>query len=141
MYFENIIKIRTEIIYKEKLKEMAFTNSTKKTRLLRQTRVQTSNRQGSHENEMVKYAQLSIDLDKLEKELEDYLAQSNYLIGLLDNYKHSEVLKLRYIDGYKWDGIADQMDYSIRQIHNFHRIALRKIESLEEFKKKRRANH
>lgn len=36
-----------------------------------------------------------------------------------------EVLRLRYIDGYKWEAIADRMDTVVRNIYFIHGRALR----------------
>jgi len=48
-------------------------------------------------------------------------------IEIIDDENEKEVLTLKYINGYKWEFIADEMNYSCRQIHNIHRNALSKF--------------
>lgn len=48
----------------------------------------------------------------------------------LEDEQEKRLLKYRYIRGYRWEDIADQMGYSTRQIFNIHNLACRNIELL-----------
>lgn len=57
------------------------------------------------------------------------------ILTRLDQMEHQnerEVLRLRYIDGYKWEAIADRMDTVVRNIYFIHGRALRNFPLPEE---------
>lgn len=45
-------------------------------------------------------------------------------IEKLEDETEKRVLRLKYLEGYSWDQVADDMGYSVRQIHNIHKKAL-----------------
>lgn len=54
--------------------------------------------------------------------LKDYRAYVEFLISTLDNYRQREVLVLRYLQGKRWDDIAEQLHYEdarwVRRMHD-----------------------
>lgn len=42
----------------------------------------------------------------------------------MGNETEKRVLRLKYLYGYSWERVSDEMGYSIRQTHNIHRKAL-----------------
>lgn len=57
----------------------------------------------------------------LKKEIEGVIAE-------LDNPKYRQILTLRYINGKKWEKIAEIMHMDLRWVHRLHGRALRKIQ-------------
>lgn len=49
------------------------------------------------------------------------------IINNIQNDKYRYLLSSRYIDGKKWDDIADEMNYSVMQIWRMHKEALNQI--------------
>lgn len=47
----------------------------------------------------------------------------------LENEQEKRLLKYRYLRGWRWEDIADKMGYSIRQVFNIHKKALKMIEA------------
>lgn len=45
-------------------------------------------------------------------------------LDMMDKQEEREVLRMRYIDGYRWDEIADRLHYSYRQVTRIHGTAL-----------------
>ena len=48
-------------------------------------------------------------------------------INNVDKPDERLLLQLRYLNGKKWEEIAVEMNYSWRQVHNIHSVALQKI--------------
>lgn len=57
----------------------------------------------------------------LKKEIEGVIAE-------LENPKYSQILTLRYINGKKWENIAQIMHMDLRWVHRLHGRALQKIQ-------------
>lgn len=57
----------------------------------------------------------------LKKEIEGVIAE-------LENPKYSQILTLRYINGQKWENIAQIMHMDLRWVHRLHGRALQKIQ-------------
>lgn len=57
----------------------------------------------------------------LKKEIE-------WVIAELENPKYSQILTLRYINGKKWENIAQIMHMDLRWVHRLHGRALQKIQ-------------
>ena len=51
-------------------------------------------------------------------------------IHRLDNADHIQILELRYIDGLKWEAIAEKMHYTVRWITSLHGRALQETEKI-----------
>lgn len=67
----------------------------------------------------------------LEAQLEAAIGQRDKIIKAITAIPDSQermVLRSRYMDGYAWDQIAENMNYSERQIHRIHESALISIE-------------
>ncbi len=62
--------------------------------------------------------------------ISEYLSKSGQVeqtINALQNTKHREVLKLKYIDGYTWPEVAERMHYDERQCRRIHAVALERL--------------
>lgn len=57
----------------------------------------------------------------LKKEIEGVIAE-------LENPKYSQILTLRYINGQKWENIAQIMHMDLRWVHRLHGRALQKFQ-------------
>lgn len=57
----------------------------------------------------------------LKKEIEGVIVE-------LENPKYSQILTLRYINGQKWENIAQIMHMDLRWVHRLHGRALQKIQ-------------
>lgn len=49
-------------------------------------------------------------------------------IDRVDDARQREVLELYYLDGYKWDQVAERMELDARQVFRLHGKALQRIE-------------
>ena len=63
-----------------------------------------------------KYTQMVTKYVKIEK-----------AIGTLENYTERKVMRLKYIQGYRWESIAVEMNYTWRHVHRIHSRALKNI--------------
>lgn len=85
-----------------------------------------------------------IDIDLLESYVESLKQARKMLLQMryrkrslyLDIYKKIEkmedetekrVLRLKYLEGYSWEQVAEEIGYSVRQIHNIHKRALENL--------------
>ena len=53
----------------------------------------------------------------------EYLSQ----IYLLKSPLHIQILKMRYLDFFGWEEIAERTKYSVRQVYRLHENALREF--------------
>lgn len=53
-------------------------------------------------------------------------------IGAVEDIKLRRILTLRYINGHTFEQIAEEMDYSLRQVLRKHKAALKKFENVIE---------
>lgn len=65
--------------------------------------------------------ELNREIDKLTK----ITTSVNSMLDRVVNKQHRLVLTLRYINFMRWEEIAREMKYSLRQIHNLHTEALK----------------
>ena len=67
---------------------------------------------------------------KYEKQLKIYLAETLAIEKAIDGVQDPRlqlILRYKYMDGYKWETIADLMHYEVRQIYRLHGVALRAL--------------
>lgn len=48
-------------------------------------------------------------------------------IEKMEDETEKRVLRLKYLEGYSWEQVAEEIGYSIRQIHNIHKRALENL--------------
>ena len=66
------------------------------------------------------YNEKQIKLMKQQKKIEDTIEQ-------LDNAIERNIMRLRYLEGHKWENICVEVGYSWEGIHKVHRRILNKI--------------
>lgn len=71
-----------------------------------------------------KLISLDKEIDAKVDALVDFRREIVRYISKLDSDNQKRVLRLRYVDGMKWDRIAVEMGYEIRQITRIHGYAL-----------------
>lgn len=85
--------------------------------------VQESN-SGFKDDTYIKIIELSDEIDKKIDELVDKKKFVTQLIDRLENQEYMILLRLRYLNFYSWDLIAEKMFLSERQVLRLHGIAL-----------------
>ncbi len=71
-------------------------------------------------------SEINADIDRLvdvKKQLAD-------LIAKIDNARYRAVLEYRYLCFKKWEKIAEEMNYSYRQVLRLHKQALKKFDEI-----------
>lgn len=58
------------------------------------------------------------------------------IIDMVEREDLKGILRLRYINGFKWSTIADMVDYDVRHVTRLHGEALALLPSAEELKEK-----
>lgn len=77
---------------------------------------------------MVKLERMDERIDKKIKNINDgFLSIEEAISGLKDG-DESEIIRMRYIEGEKWEEISRKTKYSPRQVHNIHGEALKNIQ-------------
>lgn len=76
---------------------------------------------------MEQIAQLEERLDRQVEELVKVRVEIGKIIGRLDSPEMRRLLKYRYIAGYTWAKVADEMGYSTRHVMRMHDNALRRL--------------
>lgn len=87
--------------------------------------------------EFLKQVDIKIMIEYIEKirQVRKMLIQSRYRkwfiffeiyrsVEKIGDETEKRVLRLKYFDGMSWEQVAEEMNYSIRQIHNIHKKAL-----------------
>lgn len=73
------------------------------------------------------YYKYSVKLDVKMIELMDGINMLRDDIERLDNPIHRELLQLYYVEGLKWEEVAERMGYSLCSVYRIHKFALNKI--------------
>ena len=84
----------------------------------------TSDRAGIIATYMDMINELEIEVKNLQIVKRDV----EYLISTIDDWTVERVMRLRYIDGLKWEEICCRMNYEWAQVHRFHASGLSAIE-------------
>lgn len=66
-------------------------------------------------------------LEDWEYRLDQQMQQIEHAVEQLTDERHKTVIVLRYMSGYTWEKIAQEMHYDVRHIVRLHGAALRKI--------------
>lgn len=87
--------------------------------------------------EFLKQVDIKLMIEYIEKikQVRTVLIQSRYKkwfvffeiyrkVEKVDDETEKRVLRLKYFEGMSWEQVAEEMNYSVRQIHNIHKRAL-----------------
>lgn len=90
-----------------------------------------------HANDHKDLSDYAAKLDELEKKLikarHERIVIYTDIFDILENVEnesYKELLAYRYLRGYTWERIADEMKYSVAQIHRIHNKALKELEMI-----------
>ena len=79
---------------------------------------------------VIKYEEIS---SKYEKQLKQYQRETieieNAILGVADP-RYRLLLRYRYMDGLKWETIADLMHYEVSSLYKMHGQALRELRNI-----------
>lgn len=92
-------------------------------------RIGGGNQSSRVENAVHKLMELEEDLNKEIDRLVDEVRLAERLIDKLEDSRHRDVLKFRYLNGWSWETITDEMGYEKRYIFKLHGEALVKIDT------------
>jgi hypothetical protein len=90
-----------------------------------------------------KLVDLSRDIDQMVDQYVDLTRKIEKEIDALPDDRHRDLLKWRYVNGWRWEQIADAMNYDKRQVYRMHGDALQAFEekhsaAIQEFSAKRK---
>ena len=88
------------------------------------TRQSGTNCASKVENAVCKLIDLEKDLDAEIDELVDDVRLAENIINQLEDRRHKDVLKFRYLNGWSWERIAEEMNYDRRYVLKLHGFAL-----------------
>lgn len=74
------------------------------------------------------YLDMIDDLEKEVRILRNIRREVEYLISTIDDWTVERIMRLRYIDGLKWEEICVRANYGWTQVHKFHSDGLNSIE-------------
>lgn len=77
---------------------------------------------------MVKLERMDERIDDKIKNINDGFLNIEEAISGLGDGDESEIIRMRYIEGKKWEEISKKTEYTTRQVHNIHGKALKNIE-------------
>ena len=64
------------------------------------------------------------EIARLEEKLQEAVCDSARLIARLPNEEMARILEMRYLDGWIWEDIIDEMDMGSTRVYELHRKAL-----------------
>ena len=80
---------------------------------------------------VIRYEEIS---SKYEKQLKQYQRETieieNAILGMADP-RYRLLLRYRYMDGLKWETIADLMHYEVSSLYKMHGQALRELKNIQ----------
>lgn len=79
-----------------------------------------------------KIADLEREIDRRIDEYVDLTREIEAAIDRIPDGRYRDVLRFRYVNGWTWERIADEMGYDLRWVHRLHGRALAMIEVPEE---------
>lgn len=118
-------KLNIEIAELKKAKDNAFVSACGGSAVGSEEKVQTSLNNGT-EGKFSAYAQYSADMDNRLKELYTYQRKMLKLINRVDDSTYRALLIAYYVNCKPWEQIAEEHNYSVRQILRLHGEALLK---------------
>lgn len=109
-----------------KLKELEERKTSIKSMVISDMNVQTSHNNNSIEDLIIKIEECIEEYSKKEIELYNKQLEIEKCINDLDPIERI-VMRMRYMEGKKWEEIAYKIHYEWRQTHYIHKKALKKI--------------
>ena len=70
--------------------------------------------------------------DAAKTNIEARRAEICAVIDRLPDERHRIILRLRYLNGYRWEDVAERAGYTTRQVYNLHRAAVARVRELLE---------
>lgn len=120
------IKIQREInTLKERIEKLTEKKTSLKSQVL--SSVHASGTVFGFDELLVALESAIEELVKKESDLVDSLLEIEECIATLEDSTERNILRLRYIEGKKWEEICIICNYSWRQIHRLHSEILNKI--------------
>lgn len=87
-------------------------------------RIGGTNQASRVEDAVCRLIDLEGDLDKEIDRLVDEVRLAERLIDQLEDSRHRDILRYRYLNGWKWERIAKEMNFEEAHIHRLHGAAL-----------------
>lgn len=84
------------------------------------------------EEAVCKLMELEVDLDAEIDRMVDETKRAEQLIAQLSDPRYRDVLRHRYLDGWTWERIADELNYEISWVFRMHGSALLALERMEQ---------
>lgn len=84
------------------------------------------------ENCAVQIADLEREIDRRIDEYVDLVRQAEAAIDQIEDERCRDVLRYRYLSGWTWEKIAEQMHYDERWVRHLHGLALLQVEVPEQ---------
>ena len=109
-----------------KLKELEERKTSIKSMIISDMNVQTSHNNNSIENLLIKIEECIEEYNKKEIKLYNKQLEIENCINGLEPTERI-IMRLRYIEGYKWEKVCVETNYSWEGIHKIHRKILKKI--------------
>ena len=122
--YTSIKKELTQIQFK--LKELEERKSSIKSMIISDMNVQTSHNNNSIEDLLIKIEECIEEYNKKEIDLYNKQLEIENCINSLEPIERI-IMRLRYIEGYKWEKICVETNYSWEGVHKIHRRILMKI--------------
>lgn len=86
---------------------------------------------GGLEDQIVKIDELERRAARSREKAIDILDTVERMEEVLEDFSRKSVIRLRYIQGLSWEGVAAEMGYSERRVYMIHGEALRELRSKE----------
>lgn len=109
-----------------KLKELEERKTSIKSMIISDMNVQTSHNNNSIEDLLIKIEECIEEYNKKEIKLYNKQLEIENCINGLEPTERI-IMRLRYIEGYKWEKVCVETNYSWEGIHKIHRKILKKI--------------
>lgn len=109
-----------------KLKELEERKTSIKSMIISDMNVQTSHNNNSIEDLLIKIEECIEEYNKKEIKLYNKQLEIENCINSLEPTERI-IMRLRYIEGYKWEKVCVETNYSWEGIHKIHRKILKKI--------------
>lgn len=86
---------------------------------------------GGLEDQIARIDELERRASRSREKALDILDAVERMEEMLDDFNRRSVIRLRYIQGLSWEGVASEMGYSERRVYMIHGEALRELRSKE----------
>jgi len=120
------LKLECELIAEEKEKVRTLMEGT--TGQLKPVVVEGGKPSHGFQEEVPRDLELESKLECRQSNLVKQLNRIEELIGLVDDPMHRNILRLRYVSGYKWQAVADKTNYCLRYAKEIRNMAIDEIE-------------